>query len=119
MAAAGILAREIFRNAAETRRRKGSPLQFDDALTPADFRAIVQGAARQTPRVKHAEVVGMTIVLHVRSNTGLSVWRAEADFNDYGRLTGSYWLSSGNSESVIPRHFADLVQAEIHRRLRR
>ena len=118
MAIAGAVATGIFRNAAETRRRKGSPLQFDDALTPADFSAIVQEAARRTPRVKHSEVVGMTIVLHVRSNTGLSMWRAEADFNDYGRLSGTYWLSSENSNSVIPRHFADLVQAEIRRCLR-
>lgn len=117
MAVAGAVARGIFRNVTETRRRKGSPLQFDDALTPADFSAIVQEAARRTPRVRHSEVVGMTIVLHVRSNTGLSMWRAEADFNDYGRLSGTYWISSENSGSVIPNHFADLVQAEIQRRL--
>lgn len=59
----------------------------------------------------------MTIVLHVKSNTGLSIWNAEVDFNDYGRLTGTYWLKAENSNSVVPTHFADLVQAEIMQRI--
>lgn len=118
VALAGLLARGVYRDAQETRRRRSSPLQFNEALTPVDFIEIVQEAARRTSRVRDAVVAGMTIVLHVRSNTGLSIWNAEVDFNDYGHLTGTYWLNTENSNSAIPKHFADLVQAEIMQRIR-
>ncbi|WP_457966867.1 hypothetical protein M1E17_09275 [Arthrobacter sp. D1-29] len=118
VALAGVAARRIYLDAQETRRRRSSPLQFNDALTPVDFIEIVQEAARRTPRVRDSVVTGMTIVLHVKSNTGLSIWNAEVDFNDYGHLTGTYWLNTENSKSAVPKHFADLVQAEIKQRIR-
>ena len=59
----------------------------------------------------------MTVTLEVGSISGLSTWSAEIDFNDYGRLTGAYWLLSENPDSLIPEHFADAVRAQIMSRL--
>ena len=59
----------------------------------------------------------MTVTLHVKSNSGLSTWSAELDFNDYGHLTGAYWLSTENTQSIIPKHFADALQEQVRSRV--
>ena len=59
----------------------------------------------------------MTAAIDVRSNSGLTTWSARVDFNDYGHLTGNYWLETDNTESVIPEHFANSMQAEIRTRI--
>lgn len=120
----GAVARAIYRNAQEakqdaeeTKRRLESPLRFDEGITHADFVAIAQDVAKLTPRVQQVVTTGMTIVLKVRSNSGLSTWKAEIDFNDYGHLTGRYWVSSENSESRIPEYFARGVQGHVQEHL--
>ena len=116
IAIAGALARSVFGAALETQRRKSSPLSFDDGVTREEFAAIAQDAARRAPRVSHVDVAGMTTTLHVRSNSGLTTWTAEVDFNDYGHLTGAYWISTQNDDSLVPEHFAKAVRAEIRKR---
>ncbi|RXR23727.1 hypothetical protein EQW78_10950 [Oerskovia turbata] len=112
---AGI--RALLRDAQETKRRKSSPLQFDDGLAAQDFAHLASEVASRTPRVTKADVTGMTVGLVVRSNSGLTTWSAEIDFNDYGRLTGAYWLTSENDQSPIPTFFADALQDEIYQRV--
>ena len=113
----GAVARRIYRDARETRRRKDSPLCFDEGLTQTEFIELARDAGNSTPRVRSTVTTGMTVKLYVRSNSGLSTWKAEIDFNDYGRLTGKYWLDTENSESLIPKHFADAVKERIGRRV--
>ena len=115
----GALARTAFRDAQETQRRKNSPLCFDDGLTQNEFIEIARDVAKRTPRVGDVVITGMTVSLYVRSNSGLTTWTAEVDFNDYGHLTGAYWLGTENSDSLIPEHFANAVQAQIRRRVSR
>lgn len=110
------LAQTVVRNAQETQRRRNSPLSFDDGLSEQDFVEIATDTASRTHRVRQTDVVGMTVHLHIRSISGLSDWNAEIDFNDYGHLTGSYWIKSENSDSQIPSHFANAVSAQIHER---
>lgn len=110
--------RQTYRNAQETKRRKNSKLHFDSRLGPQEFIDIASRIGKRTPRVARIVTNGMTIVLEVRSNSGLSTWTAEIDFNDYGRLTGTYWLTSENTQSPIPGFFANAVQAEIVNRVR-
>lgn len=111
-----IVARNRRREAQETNRREHSPLCFDPWLTQSDFSELVQGVAERTRRVKYANVHGMNVTLGVASISGLTNWSAEIDFNDYGRLTGAYWLHTDNSDSLIPAHVADLVRAQIKSR---
>ncbi len=101
---------------AETMRRRNSPLSFDERISQSDFTALATEIAHRTPRVIGADVVGMTVVLDIRSISGLSSWQAEVDFNDYGRLTGNYWINTENEDSQIPEHFADALSAEVVQR---
>jgi hypothetical protein len=113
------LARSVYRNAQEaqeTKRRRSSPLSFNDGISQEDFAEMATAIADRTPRVLWAEIVGMTAVLRVESNTGLSIWRAKVDFNDYGHLTGAYWIDSDNSESLVPSYFADALSTQIETR---
>lgn len=109
---AALLA-SAFRDAQETKRRRSSPLRFDERLSQSDFTALATEIAHRTPRVIGADVAGMTVVLHIRSISGLSAWQAEVDFNDYGRLTGTYWINTDNADSQIPAHFADALSAQV------
>jgi len=43
----------------------------------------------------------------------LSEWNFKVDFNDYGHLTGQYWLTSDNDDSNIPSHVADNISSMI------
>ncbi|MEE1622978.1 hypothetical protein ACQ7DA_16780 [Zafaria sp. J156] len=104
---------QTYRSAQETKRRKSTPIIFDDRLTQQDFVTISTRIAERTPRVSQITATGVTVLLEVRSNSRLSTWTAEIDFNDYGRLTGNYWLKSTNTQSPIPQYFAHALQAEI------
>lgn len=113
----GVAVRSIYREAQETKRRKSSPLNFDNRLSQQDFIDISCSVASRIRRVVEVKTTGMTVVLEVRSNSGLTTWKADVDFNDYGRLTGNYWLSSENDQSPIPEYFAKELQREIEARV--
>lgn len=49
----------------------------------------------------------------VRSQSGISDWSFTIDFNDFGRITGSYWLSSDNRDSEIPSTIAKRMKSDI------
>ena len=115
----GALARSAFKDAQETKRRRNSPLCFDEGVTQSELIAIARDVAKRTPRVEDVVVIGMAATLHVRSNSGLSTWTTEIDFNDYGHLTGAYWLETENSDSLIPEHFANSMQQQIKSRIGR
>ncbi|UKA55471.1 hypothetical protein LFT45_05985 [Arthrobacter sp. FW305-BF8] len=104
---------QTYRSVQETKRRKNTPLRFDGNLTQQDFTDAAGRIAKKTPRVAGIEVTGMTVLVEVRSNSGLSTWTAEIDFNDYGRLTGNHWLTSENTQSPIPEFFGRALQEEI------
>ncbi|MDF2094290.1 hypothetical protein P0Y31_18250 [Knoellia sp. 3-2P3] len=113
VAAVGAVATGAYKTAQETKRRKNSPLCFDEGITQSEFITIVRDAAERTPRVQNAVTNGMSVTLYVKSNSGLSTWKAEIDFNDYGHLTGEYWLQSDNPNSLIPKYFVNAVRAQI------
>jgi hypothetical protein len=113
VAVAGALVRGLYKDAQETKRRKSSPLHFDEGLTQSEFIGVARDVAKRTPRVQDVVITGMSATLYVKSNSGLTTWRAEVDFNDYGHLTGAYWMNSENTDSPIPKHFAEAVRAQI------
>ena len=113
VAVVGVAARQTFRNAKETKLRKSSPLCFDEGITQYEFMEIVRDAAERTPRIESFVTTGMGVTLYVKSNSGLTTWKAEIDFNDYGHLTGDYWMQSENPDSLIPQYFVTAVRAQI------
>lgn len=50
----------------------------------------------------------------VLSQSGISEWEFELDFNDYGKITGSYWIYSDNYDSMIPKALGNSIQEEIN-----
>lgn len=108
---------QAIRSGRETKRRRESPLQFDGHLSQQDFIDIVDRIAKTTTRVTRAVTTGLITVLHVRSNSGLTTWTAEVDFNDYGRPTGRYLITSENTQSPIPEVFAKALEAEVRQRV--
>lgn len=124
VALAGFVARTLYvdgkeskRQAEEEQRRKNSPFVFDPRLGYQDFQYLVGEIAKTTPRLVGVRIGGLVVFLEVRSNSGLSTWSARIDFNDYGHITGQYWLSSDNSQSPIPKFFADSLRVEIQKRV--
>lgn len=114
----GAVVRSAYKDAQETKRRRESPLRFDEGpITQIEFTEMAELAAKRTPRLTNVSVTGMTVAIQVRSISSLSMWRAEVDFNDYGHLTGTYWIRSGKSDSLVPQHFAEALKAQIESRL--
>ena len=54
------------------------------------------------------------ISVTVISQSGISKWEFELDFNDYGKITGQYWLSTENYDSEIPEKLGDSIQEAIN-----
>lgn len=110
----GLVFKKVREEQAETRRRLESPLCFDDGITQEEFSRIVHKAVQRAPRIIKVSIEGMVVTFTVESNTGLSVWNTTIDFNDYGHLTGKYWLNTDNQQSVIPQSIARWIQEGIH-----
>lgn len=109
----GALGVWAIKDARETQRRRSTPMGFDEGLSHQQFCDIVQTAAKATPRVRSAVIESALVTIQVKSSSGLTTWSADVDYNDYGRLTGRYWIYTENDQSLIPRHFADLVTARL------
>lgn len=112
-AAVGTVAAILLKAAAETRRRKSTPAEFDDRFTRRDFEALVSTSAAKVPRLESFNISSLVVTLRIRSNSGVSAWEAEVDFNDYGRATGRYWITSANDQSPLPQFFANAVSESV------
>lgn len=56
---------------------------------------------------------GAKVYGSVRSQSGLTEWDFTIDFNDYGKISGAYWLWSENEDSLIPEYIAKEMQKKI------
>jgi len=109
--------RELAAAAKEEQRRRDSPPRFIAWLTQEDFSAMVGYVSSQSPRIIRAAVTGLVVEITVRSNSGLTTWSAELDFNDYGNPSGSYWIRTENDQSPVPKWFADALREQMVQRL--
>ena len=66
-------------------------------------------------RGKRIEVSAKDAVVRglVQSNTGPSTWMFSIDYNDYGHITGRYWLRSENNDSPVPQVIANKIRDAI------
>lgn len=94
----------------EELRRKNTICTFDGSISYDEFQAVVRSAAKTIRRLKVTEIDGPIVRCSVRSSSGLSTWDFTLDFNDYGDITGEYWVSSDNDESTVPTVFAERIQ---------
>lgn len=101
-------------------QRRNFPCCFSQNFSYEDFRNIVNTVShRMRKRLSVVSMHGTIIHGRIYSQSGISHWDFELDFNDFGEVTGQYWWIStcNHCESIIPDSFADQVKEEIENRL--
>ncbi len=94
------------------RKRKRTPCFFVDGFSKSDFKQMAYRVAKGIKRLK-VEVIGPVVYGTVQSQSGISEWHFRADYNNYGHITGTYWLSKDNFDSSIPENYAERLAREI------
>ncbi len=94
-------------------KRKRTKCEFTDDLSSEDFKSIVLRSSRHFKRVRNVGVYGPIVIGFVKSHSNISEWKFNIDYNDFGRITGEYWLSSDNSDSNVPEKLAESIKNEI------
>lgn len=111
------LAREEaeLKNVIETeKRRQNTPFYYPECISEEKFRIIAETSIKTMKRkfasfnVADGRIYGTII-----SQSGISEWDFCIDFNDFGKLTGEYWLHAENDDSIIPRRIAETVKYAI------
>lgn len=84
-----------------------------DHISEGDFEKLAKRAGKEIRRVKSITTDSPYIHGVVRSQSGISDWNFSIDFNDYGHLTGNYWINTENSDSSIPKAIANNISSAI------
>ncbi len=103
----------VIKPAAEEQRRKNTPCNFVDGISQYEFNAIAKRAGEKIKRITEITTDGPIVYGTVQSQSGISEWHFKLDFNDYGHLTGTYWLYSDNNVSKIPGSVAEIISSAI------
>ena len=111
LAVAGV--KKIKHNIEEENRRKNSVCRFDGDITKEEFYVMVKRGGKGIKRLKSLYAEGPIAYGTVRSQSGISDWCFRIDFNDYGEISGRYWLSTDNDDSDIPKIVADRISQMI------
>lgn len=93
--------------------RKGTPCNFDNEISKDEFNEIVEKELKAIKRINDFSINDTVIRARVCSQSGISEWRFTVDFNDYGKITGNYWLNSKNNDSQIPESVAENIKKSI------
>jgi ribosomal protein L37AE/L43A len=98
--------------------RPHMPCDFSEGISRDDFKTFAFDAV-STIKGKKIEISIDEAIIRglVQSNTGLSTWMFSVDFNDYGHITGTYWLKTENDDSPIPYVIGDRVKDAIKKKL--
>lgn len=87
---------------------------FKDGITEEEFTYFASLAAKQIEeREVEIKVDGSVVSGVVRSLKGSTVWLFKVDFNDYGHITGKYWITSENNDSQVPYRIASEIEKQI------
>lgn len=92
-------------------------LVFDQGISEEEFRAMAYEEAERLPRFKSLREFDGNVVVSLRSVTGKTRWSFGVDFNDFGELSGRYWLHTENDDSSIPKEYAERLKKRITYRL--
>ena len=102
------------RRRAVNMKRRDMPCFFNDGLSSQIFEEMAQRAGKKIKRIKDVSVNSGVIYCNVESQTGYSDWDFSVDFNDWGHVTGTYWIKTDNDDSSIPRNYGQIVSGWIH-----
>ena len=103
----------IANDGAEEKRRKNTTCSFNGKISKEEFELIVKHSGKRIRRLVSLYAQDAIVFGTVRSQSGLSVWNFQIDFNDYGKLTGNYWIFTDNNDSDIPQIVADEIKTQI------
>ena len=93
--------------------RKNTPFQFPENMTDSEFSNIAIRIAKPIKRLT-VSVDDQFVLGTVRTTSGINTWNFTIDFNDYGTLTGSYWMRHvENTDSQIPYNYAKQLSSAI------
>ena len=105
------IAMDAFDDSEEEKLRKNTSFEFPDEMPEAKFQAIAMKTGRGYRQIAEIHTEGPVVCGEVLA--GSSFWNFEIDFNDYGKLTGRYWVTSEDSFSDLPDKIAERISAEI------
>ena len=93
--------------------RKNTPFHFPDNMTESEFSNIAIRIAKPIKRLT-VSVDDQFVRGTVRTTSGINTWNFTIDFNDYGTLTGNYWMHHvENTDSQIPYNYAKQLSSAI------
>ena len=96
---------------ATEKRRQNMPFCYPDYLTHEQFEEIAKVSIKpMRKKFSNYGVVDGKFYGTIISQSGISEWDFVVDFNDFGKLTGEYWLQSENHDSTIPRRVAETIR---------
>jgi len=98
-------------------KRKNTSCSFQDGISYESFQGAAKKLAKRFDRISHIDVNGPVISCTVDSRSGISEWEFTVDYNDWGHITGSYWLWQENDDSSIPEAYAEKLKAGIQEHL--
>lgn len=93
----------------EEERRRNTPCRFVDGISESEFKKIVYKAGKRIRRITDISIDGAIVSCTYDSQSGLTEWEFTIDFNDYGHITGEYWLWCENDDSSVPDTMADHI----------
>lgn len=86
---------------------------FKDGISKKQFENMVRQAYKSTKRLTALYNKGTVVYGTVKSQSGLTEWHFNIDFNDCGYITGQYWINSDNDDSDIPEKIAQIISLNI------
>ena len=98
--------------AADEQRRRNTPCRFRDGFSQSQFAWMVQRAGRYLPWVARLEVSGTMVSGILTADDDSTGEEFTLDFNDYGHVTGKYWVSKSGT-SNLPERFAVCIIREL------
>lgn len=113
-----VLLRELEERRKSNERRKRMAFRFYCDMNSKEFAQVVSDSRKGIKRLVSISCAGPLVRGVVRSQSNLTEWRFWLDFNDWGRLTGSYWITSENNDSVIPKVVGDRISSSVILKIR-
>lgn len=102
----------------EENKRANTTFIYPSQISSNDFDEIVYKSIKPIKnRIKTIHVCNGIVTGTVVSITGLSEWTFTLDFNDYGSLTGRFWVKTENSQSNIPQRLGTVIKMQVEKLL--
>jgi hypothetical protein len=101
------------RTSSINKAREDMPCFFWDGLSFEEFESMAIKVGKRLKRVENIKVNAGIVCGQIESQSGISHSDFIVDFNDWGHITGKYWIWKENDDSLLPNHFAEILSERI------